>query len=125
FRTDVDNAKVSAIKVMPADEGTSTNTTDSRATSTMTMRASTTEADLLNPQGEDLTLLPRGPSIGIFRPTTGAWYLDLNGNGLWDGCDVDGCLGPFGQPGDLPIVGDWTGAGTNSIGVITPGTGLW
>jgi hypothetical protein len=35
------------------------------------------------------------------------WYLDLNGNGKMDGCTIDGCFGPFGQPGDLPVVGKW------------------
>jgi hypothetical protein len=35
------------------------------------------------------------------------WYLDLNGNGKLDACGVDACIGPFGQPGDLPVVGKW------------------
>jgi hypothetical protein len=46
-------------------------------------------------------------NIGVFRPATGEWLLDVNGNGQWDGCSVDICLGPFGQPGDLPVVGKW------------------
>jgi hypothetical protein len=45
--------------------------------------------------------------IGLFRPSTGEWLLDLNGNGLWDGCQVDRCRGPFGQEGDSPLVGKW------------------
>ena len=45
--------------------------------------------------------------IGVFRPSTGEWFIDRNGNGLWDGCRVDGCLGSFGQEGDLPVVGKW------------------
>ena len=45
--------------------------------------------------------------IGVFRPSTSMWYLDLNGNGKLDACDVDACIGPFGQPGDLPVVGKW------------------
>ena len=45
--------------------------------------------------------------IGVFRPSTGMWYLDFNGNGKFDGCGVDACIGPFGLPGDLPIVGKW------------------
>ena len=47
------------------------------------------------------------PNIGVFRPSTGEWLIDLNSNGLWDGCDVDTCFGPFGQDGDLPLVGKW------------------
>jgi len=46
-------------------------------------------------------------NIGVFRPGTGEWFLDMNGNGKFDGCAVDACLGPFGAPGDLPAVGKW------------------
>jgi hypothetical protein len=28
--------------------------------------------------------------VGIYRH--GAWYLDYNGNGQWDGCDIDSCI---------------------------------
>jgi hypothetical protein len=63
--------------------------------------------------------------IGFFRPNTGEWFLDLNGNGKRDGCKVDRCLGPFGQPGDLPVAGDWTGTGKAQIGVFEPNTGVW
>lgn len=45
--------------------------------------------------------------IGVFDPTTGLWELDLNGNGLFDGCQVDRCFGPFGQKDDVPVVGNW------------------
>jgi hypothetical protein len=45
--------------------------------------------------------------IGVFRPRTGEWFLDMNGNGKFDGCGADKCLGPFGHPEDLPIVGKW------------------
>ena len=45
--------------------------------------------------------------IGVFRPSTGQWFLDTNGNGKFDGCTVDACLGPFGQLGDLPVAGKW------------------
>jgi hypothetical protein len=65
------------------------------------------------------------PRIGVFRPRTGKWYLDLNGNGRWDGCGIDGCYGPFGMNGDLPVAGDWSGSGEIRIGVFRPGTGKW
>jgi hypothetical protein len=45
--------------------------------------------------------------IGVYRPSTGKWYLDLNGNGKLDSCTVDLCLGPFGQAGDMPVAGKW------------------
>jgi hypothetical protein len=62
--------------------------------------------------------------IGVFRPSTGKWYLDLNGNRQWDGCGVDACL-TFGMDGDLPVVGDWNGDGIAQIGVFRPSTGKW
>jgi uncharacterized repeat protein (TIGR02543 family) len=53
-------------------------------------------------------------AVGIYR--NGAWYLDKNGNGLWNGATVDRyCL--FGQAGDQPVVGDWNGDGYDEIGV--------
>jgi len=64
-------------------------------------------------------------AIGAFRPSTGEWFLDMNGNGGWDGCGVDKCFGPFGVDGDLPIVGDWNGTGQVAIGVFRPSTGEW
>jgi hypothetical protein len=45
--------------------------------------------------------------IGVFRPSTGEWFLDLNGNGQWDGCAIDRCVANFGQEGDFPVVGKW------------------
>jgi hypothetical protein len=45
--------------------------------------------------------------IGIFRPKTGEWRLDIDGDGKWDNCTVDDCPGPFGKAGDLPVVGQW------------------
>ncbi len=45
--------------------------------------------------------------IGLFRPATGEWFLDMNGNGQWDGTNVDKYISGFGQAGDLPVVGKW------------------
>jgi hypothetical protein len=64
-------------------------------------------------------------AIGIFRPATVEWFLDLTANGIWEGCNVDLCLGPFGKDGDMPVVGDWTGNGVSDIGVFRPSTGEW
>jgi glucose/arabinose dehydrogenase len=62
--------------------------------------------------------------IGIYR--NGAWYLDRNGNGAWDGCGTtpgtDICFPSFGGFGeDVPVVGDWTGSGTAKIGIYRNG----
>ena len=62
--------------------------------------------------------------IGVFRPSTGQWFLDLNGNHRWDGSGVDG-LYTFGRSGDLPVTGDWDCDGVTDIGVFRPSTGQW
>jgi hypothetical protein len=63
-------------------------------------------------------------TLGVFRPSTGQWFLD-NGNGVWDGCGVEKCFGPFGQSGDQAVVGDWGSLGRAAIGVFRPSTGQW
>ena len=66
-----------------------------------------------------------GPAkVGVFRPTTGMWYLDYNGNGQWDGCGTDRCIN-FGMSGDQPVSGDWDGSGSGKVGVFRPSTGWW
>jgi hypothetical protein len=60
--------------------------------------------------------------IGVF--TNGTWYLDMNGNGAWDGPVTDKTFPDFGKglPNVMPVVGDWTGTGVTRIGVYTNGT---
>jgi hypothetical protein len=64
-------------------------------------------------------------SVGLFRPSTGEWFLDKNANRSWNGCTKDLCIVSFGKTGDLPISGDWTGTGVSRIGVFRPSTGEW
>jgi hypothetical protein len=45
------------------------------------------------------------PRIGVYRPGTRVWYLDLNGNGVWNGVPIDRQV-VFGIASDLPVVGD-------------------
>jgi len=66
-----------------------------------------------------------GSRIGVFRPSTGEWLLDLNGNGIFDGCGVDKCVADFGDSNWLPIVGDWFGDEKTKIGVFEPSSGAW
>lgn len=68
---------------------------------------------------------PLAAKIGIFRPSTGEWFLDLDGNGSFDGCAIDICLANFGASGMRPVVGDWYGTGRTNIGVYEPQTGIW
>ncbi len=59
--------------------------------------------------------------IGVFRPSTHTFYLDYNGNGVWNGASSDRQY-PFGAVGDLPIAGDWNNNGAYEIGVFRPST---
>ncbi len=64
------------------------------------------------------------PKIGIFRPATGTWYLDVKGDGRFDNCVLDKCI-PWGGTGDTPVVGDWNGDGKTKIGIFRPSNGTW
>ena len=57
--------------------------------------------------------------IGIYRPATGQWFLDYNGNGVFDAGDKTYSFG--GIAGDKPVVGDWSGSGTSKIGIFRSG----
>ena len=64
--------------------------------------------------------------IGVYDPATGAWYLDYNGSGVWDGAATDRqYIFGAGMPGVVPVTGDWNGMGTTTIGVYDPATGAW
>jgi len=56
--------------------------------------------------------------------SNGTWYVDRNRNGAWDGTPAGDQMFAFGQSGDIPIVGDWTGSGTAKIGVFRSGQWL-
>jgi hypothetical protein len=45
-----------------------------------------------------------GTEIGVFD--RGAWYIDMNGSRTWDAGDA---AWPYGQDGDIPVVGAWVG----------------
>jgi len=51
--------------------------------------------------------------IGVF--IDGEWFIDINGNGVWDEGDMWAKLG---NKGDLPVVGDWDGDGKDDIGIF-------
>jgi alpha-tubulin suppressor-like RCC1 family protein len=52
----------------------------------------------------------------------GLWYLDYNGNGVWDGEPTDKMYA-FGMAGVEPKVGDWNGDGRDEIGIYI--NGFW
>ncbi|MCE9548646.1 MAG: carboxypeptidase regulatory-like domain-containing protein [Planctomycetia bacterium] len=47
----------------------------------------------------------------------GQWFIDLNGNGVWDAGDLWAKLG---SEKDRPVVGDWDGDGKDDIGIYGP-----
>jgi len=44
--------------------------------------------------------------IGVFRNSTHLFYLNYNGNGVWNGASADRQYN-FGITGDIPVTGDW------------------
>ncbi len=55
-------------------------------------------------------------TIGVYRSSNSTFYLhNSNTSGFAD------LVVNYGIPGDIPIVGDWTGKGFDSIGVYRPG----
>lgn len=53
--------------------------------------------------------------VGIYY--RGEWFIDVNGNGVWDEDDLWAKLG---GEHDLPVVGDWDGDGKDDIGIFGP-----
>lgn len=57
-------------------------------------------------------------SVGVFQAATNQFLeRDQLSSGPADRAIV------FGQPGDLPVVGDWNGSGVDNVGVFRPSTG--
>jgi len=47
----------------------------------------------------------------------GVWFIDMNGNGVWDEGDLWASLG---DAADQPVAGDWDGDGKADIGIFGP-----
>jgi len=86
---------------------TPSNTTTATATNTVTSTATSTST--LTPAKID--------TIGIYR--SGTFYLRLHNS--TGGADIGAGFNPAAQP--FPIVGDWTGAGFDTIGVYDQSAG--
>jgi hypothetical protein len=61
--------------------------------------------------------------VGIYRASTGQWFLDANNNGTFDPGDF--VYGFGGLSGDIPVVGDWMGLGKSCIGLYRSNGGVW
>jgi serine-aspartate repeat-containing protein C/D/E len=53
--------------------------------------------------------------VGVF--IDGLWFIDLNGNGIWDKGDLWVKLG---RSDDQPVTGDWNGDGKTDVGIFGP-----
>lgn len=60
---------------------------------------------------------------GIYRASTGTWYLDANNDGVYDSGDYTYQFG--GLPGDMPVAGDWTGLNKSCIGIYRAVGSVW
>lgn len=97
-----------------------------RLTATFTTGATVTANRAVN-----LLASPQADGIASFG---GTWRLDLKGNGVYDptafpafdpnfpGWNGDDQTTRFGQAGDLPVLGDWTGDGFDGLGVFRNGS---
>jgi hypothetical protein len=56
--------------------------------------------------------------IGVFRPSTGNWYVRYAATGT-------GLTFLWGGAGDIPTVGDYDGDGVSDIAIFRPSTGTW
>ena len=55
--------------------------------------------------------------MSVFRGNH-TWYIDYNGNGIWDSPFGGDRIYTTGQPGDLPVFGDWNGDRLCEMGVF-------
>jgi hypothetical protein len=62
---------------------------------------------------------------GVFRPSKHQFYLDYNGNGVWNGGVADRSYSNFGIPTDSPVSGDWNKDGKSEVGVFRNATHIW
>ena len=57
--------------------------------------------------------------IGVYRITDGDWYLDYDGNGVWN--STADTRYNFDVGNWSPVTGDWNGDGTSKMGVFKDG----
>ncbi|MBY0523247.1 MAG: hypothetical protein K2R98_07605 [Gemmataceae bacterium] len=63
--------------------------------------------------------------VGVFRPSTGQFFLSKTNTSWVDGPDdtANHLVFSFGANGDIPIIGKWLGGTVDYVGVFRPSTG--
>jgi len=62
--------------------------------------------------------------MSVFRGNH-TWYIDFNGNGIWDSPAGGDRIYTTGQPGDIPVQGDWNNDRLCEMGVYRPSTHMF
>ncbi len=76
------------------------------------------------PGGQILGFVTKiAPNFKLALAAAPVFLFDIWHDTGYNGSLVNLNVGSFGQPGDIPIVGDWTGSGKKSIGVFR--SGVW
>jgi hypothetical protein len=60
----------------------------------------------------------RKSDIGVWRPSTGTWYVNRTSTG-------DTATVQWGLPGDIPVQADYDGDGVTDLAVFRPSNGTW
>jgi uncharacterized repeat protein (TIGR02543 family) len=61
----------------------------------------------------------RKADLGVFRPSTGTWFIIPSSN------PSVAIVKPWGTNGDIPVSGDYDGDGKTDFAVFRPSTGVW
>jgi hypothetical protein len=70
-----------------------------------------------------LTISGIPANVGVFRASTGVWYLDEVQSSYNPATTLQ--INNFGSKGDIAVSGDWLGIGQAYVGVFRPSTGTW
>jgi acid phosphatase type 7 len=98
----------------PTETATSTRTKTPTPTTTKT--ATPTPTKTRTPAPTRTPVIQDRDTTGVFRPSNGALYLkNSNSTGFAE------VVINYGLPGDYPVVGDWDGNGTATIGIYRNG----
>jgi hypothetical protein len=80
-----------------------------------------TNPDSANTSFASFKYVARPDTIGLFRPSTGEWF--LRNSNTTGGADITLSFG--GSANHLPITGDWNGDGVDTVGIYDTSNGVF